>query len=227
MRFIFFVVILCSCFSGCGVRTKTMVWNNIAEIVDFVVCGEKNDMSISLMCGRREVLYSLDGVATELIPYGIITVCVPNNMQVDNIEYVLFVGVNKYNGSMQKNPYNNTWVADIKTAVNQNDNISIDIYLDDNKYSTKLNRVDQDWVVSSNEIVDNILLSKYKQQVGKFIVDNEFAGEVYVKLINDDTYSNWFYYYLSIQGKDGSNMSVLISPETAEILASNCVECDE
>ena len=224
MKFIFFVLIISICFSGCGSRLKSLVWNNISEIADFVVCGEVDDISISLMCGRREMTYSLDGIATELIPYAIVTVVVPDNTHIENIRCTLFVGVNKYTGEMVKNPYNDSWVTDIKTVVDYNENISIDIYLNDNKHSTKLERIDSEWVVSANDVIEDILIDKYRDQISCFIDDGEFVGEVFVKLINDDKYTRMYYYYVSIQGIDGSVMSLLVSPKTAEVLASNMVE---
>lgn len=226
MKFVFFVMIICSFFCGCNVKLKNMLKDNIAEIVDFVVCGEVDCLQVSLMCGKRECEYSLNGIAEELIPYGILTVYINDeDEEIKEVCYSIFVGVNKYEGIMKKNPYDNSLMADIKKVVDSKDNISVDIYINDSKYSTKLNKVDKEWIVNANMIINNILVVDYKEQVKYFIKDGEFVGEVYIKLIDDyDKSVGRYYYYVSIQGRDGSSMSLLISPQTAEVLASNLIE---
>lgn len=228
MKFIFFVGIVCMSIIGCDLKLSNTVWNNVAEIAEFVVCGEVDNISVSLMCGRREVSYSLDGVANQLIPYGIITVFVPEDMVVENINYTIFVGVDKFEGVMEKNPYDNSWAADIKTMVNKNENISIDLYCNGAKYSTKLKLIDDNWIISTNEIIDKILIADYKEQVKSFIKDGKFAAEVFVKLINDrDNGNSQYYCFVSIQGRDDNTISILVSPQTAEVLASSLISVED
>ena len=197
-------------------------------MVDFVVCGKLEDIKVSLMCGEREENYSLNGNSSNLIPYGILTVDVSNEaIDVKEVKYVLFVGVNKFEGIMEKNPYEDSWVVDIKEIVDKEDNIAVDIYIKEVKYSTKLTSIDADWIINSRDIINDILLVDYKEQIKYFIKDNDFLGEIYIKLINDyDKYSSRYYYYVSIQGVDNSSMNLLISPKTAEVLANNLIGFD-
>ncbi len=222
MKFVFFIVIVVSFLTGCTGRVKDYVWNNLAEMVDFVVEGRNENVSVELMCGRREVEYTIDGVATALIPYGVITVdFFDDNMDIDECKYILYVGVKKYEGDFQKNPYDETWVADIGEVVNCNANISVDVIIVDNKYSLKLQNTSRDWRVSSQDAVD-MLIKNYKDKLKDFVKDSEFMGEIYIKIINDgDNYTSDYYYYISVVGVDGRSFSFLLSPKSNEILASN------
>lgn len=215
-------MIICSLLGGCSLGLETKIYNNLSEIVDFVVCGENETMSVSLMCGRREVEYKINGYSTELIPYGVLCVSLKNDDEnIGNVDYVLFVGTIKYQGNMQKNPYDGTWVADIKTIIDKNENISVDIVINETKTSFKLKAVNEEWKVSSNEVV-RILVDKYKEQLKKMVIDGVFEGEVYIKLITDtEGYSLQYYYYVAVVDRKGGSFNFLVSPKTKEILASN------
>ena len=62
-----------------------------------------------------------------------------------------------------------------------------------------------------------------KTELKKFIVDGVFEGECYIKIIDDwDEFGSEYYYYVSVIGRRGSSISVVISPKSCEFLASNC-----
>ena len=88
MKFIFFVMIICSLLGGCSLGLENKIYNNLSEIVDFVVCGDSDAMSVSFMCGRREVEYKINGYSTELIPYGVLCVSLKNDDEnIGNVDY--------------------------------------------------------------------------------------------------------------------------------------------
>lgn len=220
MKFIFFVIMVLSVLCGCDIGLKNKVYNNIAEIVDFVVVGGGDNLSISLMCGRREIEYKSDGVATELIPYGVLTLYV-DDKDITQVEYVLFVGTIKYQGDMQKNPYDSSWVADIKTSVDKSENIRVDIIIDNTKSSYKLKSVSDEWAVFSKDLI-GLLIDDYSDVLKGFVIDGAFEGEVYIKLINEyELRSEHYYYYVSVVARKGGSFNILVSPMTKEVLASS------
>lgn len=222
MKFIFFVIFISMLFSSCGIGLKNKVYNNISEIVDFVIVGGDEKVLVSLMCGRREVDYKINGISTELVPYGILTLY--SSEEIDSsiqVEYTLFVGTKKIKGQMQKNPYDNTLVADIKKIIDKNENISIDIFIAQDKVSLKLKTIDTEWRITPNEVVDK-LLDEYKNELIKMVVDGVFEGEVYIKLIKEEPLNCYrYFYYVSVVNRKGQSFNFLLSPTTKEILASN------
>ena len=66
-------------FIGCtDKKLNSYLENNIAEIREFVVFGQNDNLSASLMCGKREIDYKMDGYATSLIEFGVITIIFKN-----------------------------------------------------------------------------------------------------------------------------------------------------
>jgi len=222
VKFVFFLIFSVFLFSGCQSGLEKQIWDNIAECREFVMVAKDDRFSISLACGEREIDYKMDGYANELIPFGVITVTVCNieGFVVDGSRFILYVGTEKYSGNFEQNPFDKTLVADIGVIVDKNKNISIDVLSGEEKYSLKFNKVDEDWCVNKEDCV-KILIEQYKKQLKSFCND-VFEGEVYIKIIDDyDNMSSDFYYYVSVIGRGGSSLNILISPKTAEVLASN------
>ena len=96
----------------------------------------------------------------------------------------------------------------------------LDVFVNEEKYSLKLSKTCEDWILSSNEVFD-ILIDQYKDDLKKMIVDGDFEGEAYIKLINEDINSSNYYYYVSVVDRKGGSLNFLVSPKSKEILASN------
>ena len=210
-------------FSGCDGKIEKMIWDNIAEVREFALYGVEDNISITLMCGQRESEYKMDGYATSLIPFGVITITLADgeDIEVQSSSFVLFVGTEKFEGDLIKNPFDGTLVADIGKEIDRYQNISIDVYINDEKESLKLKNVDEDWKINVRDCID-ILLNNFDREIKGFVNDDTFEGEVYIKIIDDyDKFMSKFYYYVSVVDRRGSSISMLISPLNGEILASN------
>ena len=223
MKLIFFVIISVLIFGGCDTTLERCLISNVAEVSEFVVSGREDGVFASLMCGMRESDYKMNGYATTLIPFGIITINLGDmdSLNVDKANFVLFVGTEKFNGELEKNPYDETFVADIGKIVDKDKNIKLDMLLGDWFKTIELVKVDQGWSVDTRDCL-KILIDNYNQEVKSFIQDDVFEGEVYVKIKDDyDMYSSDYFYYVSVIGRRGNYINMLISCYTGEILASN------
>ena len=221
MGFVFFII-LCMCMlTSCTTSLEKQIWNNISEIREFILFEKMEGMSVSLICGQRENDYKMNGYVTKLIPFGVITVTIESIDSIVTTEsrYVLYVGTEKFEGNLIRNPFDDTFVADIGKVIDKTKNVSIDVFINNSKTSMKLRSVDSEWKVSSKDCVE-ILLDHYKNQLKSFIGE-EFEGEVYIKIMNDyDQFSSDFYYYVSVIGRKGSSISLIISTD-GKVLASN------
>jgi len=185
--------------------------------------GVEDNISITLMCGHRESEYKMDGYATSLIPFGVITITLADgeDIEVQSSSFVLFVGTEKFEGDLTENPFDGTLVADIGKVIDRSQNVSIDVYINDEKESIKLKSVDEDWTINARDCID-ILLNNFDREISGFVNDDNLEGEVYIKIIDDyDKFESKFYYYVSVVDRRGSSISMLISPFNGEILASN------
>lgn len=220
MKLIFFLMCIC-CLSlyGCGGSgVYKELLNNIAEVRQFVMVGGDENIGVSLMCGKRESVYKIDGIATELVEFGVITVS--TDVDVDAGVFTLFSGTQKYTGELIKNPFDGTLVADIKSVVDEKLNTSIVIGLGEKEYSFKLKSVGENWKYSTNDILEKFA-KDYGDKIRTVYIDNKMQGEVYLKIMNDGGLSQDFYYLISMYGRSGEYIRVIYSPITGEILASN------
>lgn len=220
--FFLLLITMCLC-SGCGNKYEKYLKNNTAEIRNYLFVGSDDNIDVSLISGKREKTYIVNGYATELVDFGVLTFLPKKNLELDYTiaNYVLFVGTNKFGGALQKNPFDGSLVVDIKTNISPTANVSAKINIGEFSREIKLNCVNANWNIQSNDVYD-ILSKKFKSEIGECVVDKSFAGEVYIKILNDaDENVSDYYWYVCILTRTGGRLSLIISPETGETLAIN------
>lgn len=222
MKLFFLVLFACMTLVGCGNSYEKMLKNNTAEIREIYMEGSSDDVNVSLVCGHREKVYIANGYATELIEFGVLTFTIDNEEILDNIvTFELTVGTNKYNGDLQKNPFELNYMADIKKVIDPSQNVTATLVYGDKKINIKLENVAKAFKVSSFDVY-KIIAKKMKGEISGFVSNKTFEGEIYIKIINDaDINVGDYYYYVCILGRNGSRLSAIISPLSGEILAIN------
>ena len=219
---IILIIVIVVFLSGCAGGIEKDMWDNMSEYREVMLQGRAEGVYATLISGLREKDYKMDGVSTEKIPFGVITVDLSCGAS-ESYSYNLFVGTKKYEGVFGINPHNNTLIADIGQCVDANENVVMDIVGGDSKISVKLKNVNLNWTISAIDCVE-ILLGKYKSQIKSLYDNNDFMAEVYLKIIDEwDKYGEEFFLYISIVAKDDRCISMLISPYTGDILASKII----
>lgn len=221
----FFIVILIGVclFSSCNNKYENLLKSNTAEVREFIMEGKSEGINASLVCGMREKDYKINGYATELIEFGVLTFEIENieNYDDSKANYVLFVGTNRFDGILEKNPFNGTLVADIKQIIDREANVIAKIIIGEFKREIRLNVIGMDWKVDVEQVYE-IVASNFKAQISTLNSNNIFNGEVYIKILNDaDIYKGDYYWYVSIISRKGGTLSMIISPYSKEILAIN------
>lgn len=222
MKIIFLLFAVVLTFTSCQGKEK-YIEDNIAEIRECLYEGKFEGVDVSLICGERESEYVLNGFATDLIEFGVLTFDVEDieNLSLDSMKYVLTVGTTRYDGDLQKNPFVGTLVADVKKNINVTSGVSAKIMLGDFVKEIKLTRIDSDWEIKSSD-VKKILYKNFKDEINSLVEDGVFKGEVYIKILNDaDMYIGDYYWYVSIISRSGGKLNAIISKKTGEILSQN------
>jgi hypothetical protein len=198
------------------------IFNNIAEIREFMLFDRDDEACVSMICGHRESEYKLNGFATDLIEFGVVTVSMFKEMSGDlTMNYVLFVGTEKFDGVMSKNPFDGTFVVDIHKIVDCNANVVLQLDIGEWEKSYKLKSINKDWGIDSRDCIQ-ILIKQYKDELKSLYDKKDWCAEVYIKIIDEtDEYVSNFYFYVSVLGRRGETLSMVISPDTGDILASN------
>ena len=209
------VFILC----GCGYsRIYDMAHSNVAECRQVMYVGKTNNLSVNLISGTREQNYVVNGYCTDSISFGVLTFKILTDINIDTANYVLTIGTTRYDGILERNPYDNTYMCDVKTLINTNDVITAKIIAGEFVESVELNNITADWNVNSDNAL-KLAVSELTKELKTFIENDEFKAECYIKIVNDDEVNEMYYWYVSFVGRNGKTYAVIIDPISNEILA--------
>ncbi len=182
---------------------------------------EGKDFVVSFTSGKREQLYKYDGIKTSLVDFGVLSVRYTNKLNADNMpHYTLFIDTMQYEGVLEFNPIDSTYVADIEKTVSDNADLYVRIYgggIDD---QMKMPCISQHWAVSYKQAFDiatDTFAEKLKTQISK----NKLLGEFFIKIVGqgvgEDMTICW---YISYLGRDKTTLTCIIDTATAKVLAT-------
>lgn len=220
---LFFLLLCVIVLSSCGNKYENMLKNNTAEVRKYLLEAKDEQMNVSLILGLREKNYIVNGYATDLIEFGVLTFEFSDygNIDKSSASYELLVGTQKFAGILQENPFDQTLVADIKKMIEPTKKVTAKIISGDFSKEIELKYINKDWKVDSDDVYE-IVAKKMKNELSQLSNKNTFEGEVYIKIINDaDINVSDYYWYVSIIGRGGKRLSLIISPKTKEIMAVN------
>lgn len=223
--FVSIICVLCLCVMyGCQNKNIfNMALNNIAEVRELMFVGETNNINVSLISGHREQDYVVNGYSTDLIEFGVLTFQIlSNNIMPQTVNYVLTIGTTRYDGVLEHNPYNDTYVCDIQKAVKTGQTIYAKIIAGEFVESVELFLVTTNWVLDYKDALKTAC-SELNNELKSFVVNEQFCGECYIKILNDNELTNTYYWYVNFVSRDGKNYAVIVDPITAEILAKKTI----
>lgn len=215
------ILILCSFFLvGCN-KMYNLVKNNVSEMRINYYVGKSSNLYVSFITGFREQNYIIDGKNTTAVEFGVVSFKLLNDALItsEELTFELIVDGKKYDGSLQKNPYDNTFVADIQSQVKGVKNIIAKIVDKQNVYDVSLQSVIKDWKVD-HELALKIACKELKNELETYVINGIFRGEVYVRIINNANMTNdKYFWYVNFVAEDGKTTAVIIDPITKEVLA--------
>ena len=217
--FIFIILIflfVCPTLIGCGqVDFKTHAHTYISEYRKNLFVAKTGNMFITFTSGERESDYDLTGYKTPLVDFGVLTVVFDVDIKDLLPSFQLRVNDKNYSGKLEKNPFDNSYVYDIETQVNDNDDITLT--LDDFEQSLKLVCISSEWKSTWEDAVE-IFNQKYLKEVASHTKQGEFLGEIYVKIVAENKNLESVSWYVLCVCQDGSIYACLINPNTKEVL---------
>lgn len=218
--FIMTIILSLTLLSGCESPTYTKAKNNIAEIRNNIYAGENESIKATFMTGEREKEYVINGKATQLIEFGVITFYLTgNNVTFAKTgNYKMIIEGKTFEGELQLNPFDNTYVADLGKNFETKEDIVVQINIGSFENEIKLSLQNGEWLLNSIDALE--LACKVLKTQLKDYNNETWTAEVYIKIIHDEEVSSdKYFWYVSFVGQNGINHSVIIEPNTKEILA--------
>lgn len=212
-------------FVGCNnLKVYDYVKNNIAEYRQNLYVGENEKIAVSLTSGCREKDYVVNGLCTNPIEFAVLTFNLKQKQTMpETVNYVLTVGTSRYDGLLEKNPYNGSYVCDIKKIIESSDVITAKIIAGDFVEYVELKSVTDNWNVNYDNAL-RLACVELKNELLTLIENNEFYGECYIKIINDEVVSeNHYFWYVNFVSRSGKTFAVVIDPISNEIMTKKVV----
>lgn len=215
------IVVFCGlALAGCNNKYYALTKENVAEERHNLFVGESDNILATFMSGYREEDYVINGYNTSLIPFGVITVEIKsdNITLSDTASYSLLIGTNRYDGTMEQNPFDGTYVADTKQIIDTSVDLTLKFTLGSFSEELTLTNLSDTWQINHDEAL-KIACDELKPNL-KNMTDSTFLGETYIKIIYDNKIQeNAYFWYVNFVGRKGETHSIIIDPNTGEVLA--------
>jgi len=221
----FFVVLTAIGLIACG--SKELFESaklNISEIRNNLFVGKSENAIVTFTSGEREESYQIDGKSTGNVPFGVITVIVLNNNKFEKTkDFVATINGKEYSGEFEINPYDNSLVYDIGMMVEDWMTISVSVILDELYETITLENISASWNITNLDALE-LACSSLKSDLKKYLNDNVFKMEVYIKILFDfENLDNPYFWFVSFVGEDDRDISVVLDVTSGEVLSKKIV----
>lgn len=224
MKRIFFVL-CCCCFLLCGCEDTTYVemTKHISEIRKQLFLYQDEEITVQFLSGQREKDYVVDGKNTELVDFGVLSFDfeLQSFTAEDEAQYILIIGTRRTDGNLTYNPFDQTFVADIKQQVDPDQKLIAKIIVGNIQKEVTLQCVTQNWNIQAEEAL-KIVAKEKKKDFDSMLKNGTLQAEIYIKMTKDiETQNQGYYWYVSIIDTKQNRLAYLLDYSTGEIVASN------
>ncbi|MGN1227279.1 MAG: hypothetical protein ACI4TX_01405 [Christensenellales bacterium] len=184
----------------------------------FFVDSTNDNVNLKVSSGTRENPYNLDGVHNEMKPFTLLIFKTTLN-NISEPSYIATIDGVEYQGVLELNPCDNTYVTDLGVETKNNALISVTVYVNDMEFTFNPSNINLTWGLDFNEAL-NIGLNNMKGIIEGLIENRAFNGECYVKVISDPSgVLNIYYYYIGIVDISGNIYSVVLDTVDGKVLS--------
>ncbi|MDD4211494.1 MAG: hypothetical protein PHC46_03820 [Clostridia bacterium] len=204
-----------------------LVLKNLSEVRYNLFQGDNEKLNATFMTGEREETYILNGVATELIDFGIITLNFkePQTARFGVPTYKLTIGDNYYEGEFEKSPFNVNYVADIGIKMPDDSQVYLLVEWDDLYETLKLDPISPNWEINWEKALEIGMENIAGTNFEELISEGKLNAEVHLIIIGDPQgITDKYYWYISIYGQAGSTIELVIDPMTGELISKRVVQ---
>ena len=221
--FIFIIIFSSLILVSCMDNTYNLALNNISEIRENILVYKDDDIYVSFMSGTRESDYRLDGVSTTKTNFAVVNLEILNEIfdfNSKNVSYSMIINDIKYEDKMLNNPYDNSFVADLKINATSIDHCEISFKIDDITKTVILSTITENWDIKAKDGL-RIVCTDLKDYLKQHIYDNALNAEIFIKVVYNDKYSEGYFWYIQLVTTNGNVYTEIINPLNGEIVARN------
>lgn len=217
---LFFIVMIG--ISACGKDSVIVaIEGSLAEKRIALVDSTTTGAYASIMTGYREEEYVINGIATELIEFCVVTFMIDGFEAYDytKAQCVINIGIERYERDLELNPYDNSLVTDLGKIYNIDENVMARLLVNGKTYKFYFKPVSREWCVDSDSAI-RIYADYFREDLQSFITSAKLQGEVYVKILSDRKLGA-YYWHISFVSTSGDRLSAVIDVETGELVSND------
>lgn len=217
-KFLFLIPVFafCFCFFGCQQNISNYLKSHVSENCSSYYVAQTNDFSVTLFSGERESNYKLDGVSTQKVDYSILSVKKKSDITFEELDYVVEVDGQTFEGVLTQNPYDSSFEADVKTKIAPQKEVFVYLKFNGTTQVVNLESIFQNFQISSDTAldiaVDELLASKEN-------IDDTLDYECFIQILNKDIDSGMYFWLVNIVSSNGDMFNIIIDISTGEVLA--------
>lgn len=221
MKKIVVVILFILCFvfvtTGCSSSIKSVVEDNFSDIRINYFTGENEEFYVNLSCGYREESFAYDGVSTNKVECGVITLGFMQSKNYSQISVILNVDNIDKEIILEKSPYEDIYMADISKILTK-DNF-IKLKLKNQNKEVVLNEESQFWQVDFDEAI-KIAVKHFEKDFQNLYFNNKLNAECYLKVLSKKDFDK-IYWFFSFVNREGKFTNCLIDINSGELLMEN------
>ena len=198
---------------GCSAGFSGVAERSISEYRKNLFVAINDDLGVSFVTGKREEPYQYDGRCGELAEFGVLTVKFKESFVGVSPSFTLYIDSFQYNGSLEFNPFDGTYVADIEKEFNDNVDISLRLHAGGKDYDMPLECISKNFAINYKQAFD-LAVHAMQSLIELHIKDGKLEGEIFIKFVGDNTMQlDTVYYYILFVPVEGDSVSCLIDVE--------------
>ena len=204
MKKYFFMLLLIPilAFAGCG---KESVKDNMSEVTHLYFFGEQDGYECSISVGLREQNYIMDGKHGQTCEFSLVSLKCPE-VTSDKIEVTISIDGNTQNLSLEFNPLNSNYMADLGYNLSQD----ASVFLSFQNVTISLVERTSSFDVNYDQAID-IALATIGKEADCFYKNNSFLGEGYLKILDGTRFGgDGLFWCFTIVGEEQISKNVLI-----------------
>lgn len=190
---------------------------NLSELRDTVMTGSDERVSVTLISGKREDPFVIDGeIAEQKTDFTVITVKGSFDESVD-LSYRLSANGETYEGVLSRHPFKSSYSVEL--AVRTVGEASVLISGGDYAQNLQLSSVITPETISADEALE-IAEARLSKSIDEMTDDGELCAEIYIRLLENPISSEGgYYWYVAFVPEKYVSYAVLIHSQTREIVA--------
>lgn len=207
--------------TACG-KSSINLGDYLIEERDNLFTANDSLYNVSFSSGMRESDYNFDGVITDKVEFGVLTL-MRNDAEAlanDNYTYIVTINEEKFTGLMEKSPVDNSYAVDLGVKVSNDATIVVSINFTGYTFNQTLVNTSNDFSVDKNTALE-IANNELKEDVKNITSDKNTKIEVVMKILKDYSTEDLknYYWYVGVVSSNGETLGILIDANSGEIIA--------